>query len=199
MLSQLKLATEALHARVELAMPTLDELSRRLRYVQCLRDFYALYALWEPAIWQTPGVADVVTDGAARQKLPLLVRDLKALGQAVTDVPFVVDDASSDLPANCAEALGALYVLEGATLGGRVILRHIAGPLDLPLDGGLAFFNGYGARTGPMWTSFGRALEHYSDTGGDVSASIAGATRCFTAFESWFRSRGTAAGAAPHP
>ena len=187
MLTHLKAATAALHERAEAAMPTLDELSCPDLYARCVADLHGFYAAWEPAIWNTPGVDDVVTDGDARRKLPLLARDLGALGQpALSASPEL--DGRTVLP-TCGHALGALYVLEGATLGGRVILRHIAPPLGLPLDGGLSFFHGYGSRTGQMWSSFGRALEQWAAAGGDVDAAVAGATSCFSSFESWLRSR----------
>lgn len=52
-----------------------------------------------------------------------------------------------------AEALGALYVLEGATLGGQVIIKRLKKnePFStLPL----AYYNVYADHTGVMWTQF---------------------------------------------
>ncbi|MBW3129384.1 biliverdin-producing heme oxygenase [Hymenobacter profundi] len=71
------------------------------------------------------------------------------------------DDAS--VPALCptlpplhtrAQLLGAMYVLEGSTLGGQVIRRQLA-KADIPLQ---AYFTGYAERTGPMWKSFCQLL-----------------------------------------
>lgn len=53
-----------------------------------------------------------------------------------------------------AQLLGALYVLEGSTLGGQVIRRQLA-KADIPLQ---AYFTGYAERTGPMWKSFCQLL-----------------------------------------
>ena len=188
MLTNLKIATARLHARAESAMPTLDELTSLDRYVRCLSDLHGFYAAWEPAVWATPGVSAVVPDGDARRKTPLLARDLRALGQPV-DCLVRDGEAPTALRMSCGEALGALYVLEGATLGGRVIMRHIAEPLGLPVDAGLSFFHGYGERTGPMWSAFGCSLQRWADAGGSQEAAVAGATSCFTAFESWLYSR----------
>src|SRR4051794_2173487 len=113
MLKELKLATASLHARAEAAMPTLEELTRIECYARCLADLHGFYAAWEPAIWQTSGVSDVVCDGDARRKLPLLERDLRALAHPVIDDRPLLHRESS-MP-TCAEALGALYVFEGAT------------------------------------------------------------------------------------
>jgi len=191
MLPHLKQATAALHTLAESAMPSLDELAQLDVYTRCLSDMHKFYGAWEPTIWRTAGVSEAVPDGDARRKLPLLDSDLRALGQPADDDESS-EVASSAAVANTGEALGALYVLEGATLGGRVILRHIAEPLGLSLDAGLAFFHGYGACTGQMWTAFGRSLQRWADDGGDQEAAVVGATNCFTAFEAWIRSRKSA-------
>ncbi|RZL16481.1 MAG: heme oxygenase [Hymenobacter sp.] len=48
------------------------------------------------------------------------------------------------------QLLGAMYVLEGSTLGGQVLARQLA---KAGLDLG-RFFTGAGALTGPRWKSF---------------------------------------------
>lgn len=56
------------------------------------------------------------------------------------------------VPANRAEALGMLYVLEGSTLGGRLILRWLE---DRGIrDPDLAFLDPYGPDTGRLWRGF---------------------------------------------
>src|ERR1700727_2146793 len=56
-----------------------------------------------------------------------------------------------------AEALGALYVLEGSTLGGRTILRALRGR-GVSTDG-LDFLDPYGKDAGVNWRTFLRVLE----------------------------------------
>jgi len=107
-------------------MPTLDALATPGGYAAALRALHAFHAAWEPAVWRAPGVDAAGLDEIGRRKLPLLERDLRALGIA----PCAVRPPAPRLP-DAAAALGALYVLEGATLGGRVIHRHVAGPLGL--------------------------------------------------------------------
>lgn len=161
-------------------MPTLDELSTLDVYRRCLRELHAIHAAWEPAVLRTAGLSTVIADAAARTKLPLLERDLRSIGAAP-------DRLRVSAPAlGLAEALGAMYVLEGSTLGGQVIARHVAGPLGVTADSGLAFFTCYGARTGEMWKRFGDALESWAADDGDADAVVAGAIQCFTAFEQRF-------------
>jgi heme oxygenase len=57
-----------------------------------------------------------------------------------------------------ATALGAMYVMEGSTLGGQHIARMIQSQLQIDIAG-LHFFNGYGADTQKMWESFKLTLK----------------------------------------
>jgi heme oxygenase (biliverdin-IX-beta and delta-forming) len=60
-------------------------------------------------------------------------------------------------PRSTAEALGMLYVLEGSTLGGHVILRHLAARgVDITE---LSFLNPYGKESGAQWRRFLNVLE----------------------------------------
>jgi len=56
---------------------------------------------------------------------------------------------------NVAEVLGALYVLEGATLGGNVIKKHIlANPNFQGAEDGLNYYGVYGEELGSKWKTF---------------------------------------------
>lgn len=150
-------------------------------YRRCLRTLYAFYSVWEQAIWETPAVSEAVPDGALRRKMPLLARDLESLGM---NPPHV---AIPPPRLDCARALGSLYVLEGASLGGRVIERHVFGPLGLSPERGGAFFHGYGELTGAMWRGFGDSLEAFVRREGQAEGMIVGAIACFAALEEWVR------------
>ena len=60
------------------------------------------------------------------------------------------------------EALGCLYVMEGATLGGQIIRRQAASRLGLGPSSGCSFFSAYGEQVGPMWRAFRAALADYA-------------------------------------
>jgi heme oxygenase len=93
-----------------------------------------------------------------------------------------------------------LYVIEGATLGGRIITRQLQTQLGLKPESGGAFFDGYGAQTGPYWKAFCTMLTNNADQDdghsdnhcGDRSANesrqgtiVAGANRTFEALTHW--------------
>ena len=62
---------------------------------------------------------------------------------------------------NTAEILGALYVLEGATLGGNVIKKHIlANPNFKDHENGLNYYGVYGSSLGAKWKSFVTVLNN---------------------------------------
>lgn len=81
-------------------------------------------------------------------------------------------------------ALGVLYVLEGSTLGGRIIAQLIMRRIDVHL--GLTFFLSYGDEVGAMWDSFRKVLkEAYSPE--QQKEVIAGALQTFRTFYHWLR------------
>lgn len=187
LLAELKNATALHHARVEAAMPSLDEMATPAGYAAALRALHAFHAAWEPAIWSTAGVAEAGL-GEDRRKLPLLERDLRALG--------VAPCAAAPRPAriaDAAEALGALYVLEGATLGGRVITRRVAPALGVTPEHGGAYFHGYGDATGERWRAFGEAVARFAAATGAAPRVVAGAVGCFAALEAWLARPGALA------
>ena len=96
---------------------------------------------------------------AERRKVPHLERDLAVLrGGDAPSLPERADDSLLDLP-TFAHAMGALYVVEGSTLGGVVISRNVHSVLRIGPDDGGAFFHGYGPETGSRWKEFCAAME----------------------------------------
>jgi heme oxygenase len=86
-------------------------------------------------------------------KTAWLTHDLRALGHALP--PTV---AAVQVPRSWSQALGVLYVLEGATLGLQMVRRQL--PASHPGRGTAGrFFQAYGERTGPLWAGFLRLLE----------------------------------------
>lgn len=55
-------------------------------------------------------------------------------------------------------ALGSLYVIEGSSVGGRILARHFGERLGMRPDTGCRFFAGYGERTSQMWSAFGELM-----------------------------------------
>ncbi len=79
-----------------------------------------------------------------------------------------------------AQLLGAMYVVEGSTLGGQVITRQLA-QAGIELRG---YFTGYGAGTGPRWKTFCQLLTEAGTTT-NPDDIVASATFTFKQLDAW--------------
>ena len=79
-----------------------------------------------------------------------------------------------------------MYVLEGSTLGGAFIDRHLSG---LPQLAGCpaTVLLPYGTETGAMWHEFRRTTRERVAAGGDADAMVAAARDTFAALAAWCR------------
>ena len=122
-----------------------------------------------------------------RWKLPLLEVDLRSFGHDEASLARLPRLPYPPPLSGVPEALGALYVLEGATLGGQLLLRHLTRHFEgLPV-GGFAFFRAYGEAVGPMWKAFGEALTRACPEPALAPRVVRGAQDTFEAFEAWLR------------
>jgi heme oxygenase len=184
--AHLRAATAALHARAELRLGLPDAIQDRQDYCRLLARFLGLYAPLERSFhrfgdWEA---LDIVL--AYRTHASGLSRDLSRLGTDPDRVPRALPAMMPDLP-TFPHALGALYVMEGATLGGRVILRAVEARLGRQIAGATCFLGGRGAQTGPMWQSFRAALDRFGHANPHLRAEVViGADRMFQAILTWF-------------
>lgn len=89
-----------------------------------------------------------------RLKLSALEKDLNYWKINLNTIPAIQDNLFVPNKNN-AEVLGAMYVLEGATLGGNVIKKHIlANPNFANKEGGLNYYGVYGEELGIKWKKF---------------------------------------------
>lgn len=182
-MQRLREATRQAHMRIEGALPLLDPKLTLVRYRGVLEGFYGFYMGLEPCLLAAAGAHAADIELGRRGKLPLLRLDLQALGRSVAEVealPRCVDLPRADTPS---EALGVLYVLEGATLGGQVIGRSLAAALGLGAANGAAFFAGYGDETRAMWKRFSEHVDRSAAL--DSEAVIASAVDTFEKLRSW--------------
>ena len=175
-LDRLKAQTRAEHVAMEGALDLMRDDLLLADYRRLLERYFGFYA---PVEARLAGVlVSVAPDGLefeTRRKLPLLRADLAALGGPAADT-LAACDALPPLHTP-AQAMGCLYVLEGATLGGMVIGRHVQHTLGLTPDCGARFFHGSGARTAETWRTFRAALaEFVADAEAEADAGAADVT-----------------------
>ena len=179
-LARLRAETRPRHEALERVLDLLDPGLTLARYRAWLVTLRAFHAPMERRIGAVEGWAGLGIDPAERTRLAWLDADLVTLGVApATAAPDASDEADLPPVRTLSEALGCLYVLEGATLGGRVLLGHLEATLGLGPLNGARTFAGYGTRTGAMWAACRRALERHVADGGDADALVAGANATF--------------------
>ncbi|CCG02139.1 biliverdin-producing heme oxygenase [Blastococcus saxobsidens] len=183
-LRALRTGTAAEHRAVEDLLDLLDPQLDRRRLAQVLTVMHGFWVAAERCLdaWAARRPADarsVAWD--RRRRAGLFATDLRALGApASADVPLLPAVADTD------EALGRLYVLEGSTLGGTFIDRHLAGLPGLA-DVRIRAFSPYGADTGAMWAAYRRVTREHVRAGGDADRILASARETFRALAQWCR------------
>ena len=166
-------------------------------YRQLLSRLWGFHKAFEVALEAAVGSLRLDVDMAARARAPMLEEDLHWLGLSAGDIAALPCCDQVFRPRNAAEFFGALYVVEGSTLGGLHIARALSGLFGDAEGDGRRFFLGYGARHGAMWRGFLEQLDAFAGDEADELAAVAGAVRTFADFETWMASwRAEAAGLA---
>lgn len=186
-LSLLKRETRPAHDRIEqnprLARLLATDLERD-EYRMLLGRLYGYHRPLEARLAARPEWEAIGFCFDERRRAGLLRRDLVSLGMTEAEIDALPD--CPDLPdaGTFPRALGCLYVLEGSTLGGRIIARHLTQSLGLGAHDGAAFYQGHGDRTGPMWKTFGALLTEVARPP-DFEAVVAAADETFTSMDRW--------------
>jgi heme oxygenase len=180
---RLRQETEVDHRAVEGAVPLMQEGLLTEQYVQCLQRIYGVVATWEDRAaqvapqWLQPALT-------ARQRRPLLELDLAWFG--VTKY----DERRPELPEmnDLASLFGTMYVMEGSTLGGQFIARHVETALHLSEGRGNSYFRGHGNQTGLMWQEFCEMLKlRIPDE--QTEAVVLSAKAMFSTFGIWMQEK----------
>ena len=154
-LDEIRRATKPIHAALESGLDIQRRLMSAAGRKSILCEFHALHAAAEPALLShlrsVPGL-----EYERRLKLPALRNDLRVLGVPASQWRV---EPKTALPVlgGVEQALGFAYVLEGATLGGRIIRKRVVAAGGSLV--GLSFFDVYGPATGDQWVRFCAVLE----------------------------------------
>lgn len=174
-LQQLRTNTSASHTRLELLPISQSIISPQLTgfqyasYLALMRDIVHDV---ETAVF--PVVSGFIADVDQRRKLSSIQADLDEIG---FDRPLQTTPLRKEF--SVPFALGVLYVVEGSSLGGRVILKNVEAVLGFDSTRGAQYFSGYGATTGSHWKKFIEMLTSYQAEQGHTEEIIAGAIFAF--------------------
>jgi heme oxygenase len=183
---ELRLRSAPLHEDAEVLLKLPGAIRDRQDYGAWLGRFYGLYEPLERRLADFPEWEAFGIPVAAPSHSALLARDIMTLGADPGAIPRA---AAAMLPqlSSFGHALGALYVLEGATLGGRIILRDLQVRIGDPVDRASRFFGGRGEAAGPMWRCFRTALDGFGREQPQCRDDVVlGAQRSFQAILGWF-------------
>lgn len=183
-MQRLKSETKTAHQHLEkLTMPYIKGAKDDASYARLLQLFHGFFQPMEAQIHRILGGTGVIADLAERRQSTALQADLQTLGAAANDLQTM-----EELPPveTIAQALGALYVLEGSTLGGRIITGILAKQTGRAPEDGITFFNGYGEATNDKWAAFTTTVNDYATAHpGEANAIVKAADETFKAFAGW--------------
>lgn len=171
-------ATAEQHQLLESKLfPFLQNMRSVEDYIHLLNVFYGYM---QPVQTLISGHIDraLLPDIDRRRNAGYILQDLEALGSSFSG------EICNDLPAvnSNASAFGALYVMEGSTLGGKIIANMVSEKLGI--ETGLLFFRGYGPQTRNMWKEFTHKLENDRNAR-EAGTIISGALQTFFFFGIW--------------
>lgn len=165
-LNKLKAATQHLHDHLESISYTSHIMGGTLtleQYRHLILTNYYFHLSFEQKI------DDVLTaeqkeelNWEKRKKASILRSDLEAIGTSeflLDRNPFPAQEVTS-----IEEALGAMYVTEGSTLGGAVILKQLKQNENLKSVPSMTFYGCYGDQIGPMWMAFAQVAAKYANS-----------------------------------
>jgi len=185
-LDYLKQATRSDHEATESTVSLMDPALKLSDYVEVLQRMYGAVRAWDD--WSATHVpAALASLLKGRHRSPLIESDLIVLN---AEIPATRSGDSASLAAylegdegqRAAAFLGAMYVIEGSTLGGQYIARHAEQTLHLAPGQGDAYFRGYGDRTGSMWRDFKAVLAEVPEI--HTALVVESAKKMFTFFAS---------------
>jgi heme oxygenase len=172
----LRHATAETHQAVE-RLPLMAKLtSPSVTREDYLDYLYALADVYDALEGSLLGALDeeIRNDLGVRPKLPAILEDLAEQGR-----PHIPRTSTQLAPAGSGSALGGLYVLEGATLGGRVIAKHLRRCLGQAL-GSAGFLDFHGEHSSAAWKRFASILDSLPAHGRiDPGEVISGACTTF--------------------
>src|SRR5690606_7092172 len=147
-------------------------------YLEILHYFYRFFAPLERSIF--PQFNGALPDAAQRRKADWILEDIHFFRPAYQ--PVFTSSSTPEIT-SLPQAIGALYVMEGSTLGGQVICKMVAQKLDVSQAEGFKFFSGYGEGTLAMWDNFKKYINNRSWNPEEENEVIDAANRTFGLFK----------------
>lgn len=178
---ELKGRTALVHAELEKKLiPHIRKVADKNGYAKLLGLMGGFYLPLQKRL--EPWLGQEGFDGHYRgRQAENILKDLDSMGYTSSSLSIC-----SDLPEidTYARALGALYVTEGSTLGGQIIINMLARQTGENLSGSDQFFNAYGPDTKKVWENFKEKLNQPLSES-EREELIQSAENTFSSFKQW--------------
>lgn len=178
-IQNLRTSTAHCHKQLELNSLSLSLLSDHVNediYCRYLTRLYSFVKGFEQYVY--PALSHHFFNINDRKKALFIEEDLKAHHIAIDKNIILKEAFFRDTYPDVYLAAGALYVLEGSTLGGQIIVKHLQKTMP-PGFGKAAYFSGYQQKTGSMWKEFLQQLTALPQSKQQEQQIITGAITTF--------------------
>jgi heme oxygenase len=174
--------TSRLHMELEeLLIPQLLAIQSDGDYARILQIFYEMVYPLENLI-ERYLTTEMLPDIQHRRKSNLILQDLARLG---FDDTTLRNNDNQPVIQSREQAMGALYVLEGSTLGGKIIANMLIKKND-NFKTSLNYFTAYGTETGTKWRLFLDHLNQYQNLT-QIETITKTANETFLKFKLWIQ------------
>ncbi len=135
-----------------------------------------------------PLLANVLPQLETRRKAHLFAVDLRLTSEASNELSALPESTFTNYYTNISTAWGAMYVLEGSTLGGQIIIKHLRKYLGESISDNTHYLAPYGAETGAMWQTFLHYFTESATTECNQEEIIESAIHTFSLMNHWMTS-----------
>lgn len=195
-LTRLREDTASLHHQIEqnrFARALVAQSMTITQYSAYLKKFYGFIKPLEQQIANSPALPALTASLGMeeRWKLPWLEHDLRQLGLDETQLEALPICTALPDTSTAAGILGCMYVLEGSTLGGQIIVNKLAQTPELSAAAtdSSRYFNSYGADTRSKWGAFRQALLDAAHSEQEEEQIVDAAKSTFLLLDDWIAIR----------
>lgn len=154
-------------------------------YAAYLIKMYGVVFSFEQKVY--PLLADIFDDLDTRLKSKLILEDLASLNIPTEQIPTIEPHDLERFAIDIPSAIGAMYVMEGSTLGNNMLQKHLHKIIGTPIDGKLAYFTAYGDANGQKWKSFIERMWLYIAETNCGKQVIKSAIEGFSLIDEWMK------------
>jgi heme oxygenase (biliverdin-IX-beta and delta-forming) len=174
-LAALRLRTGALHRQLEMRASFSRLMNDDVAPADVARVFVIFHAFYDGLERVLlPYLATLPHSPLYRPRRALLAMDLGTLGCPLPAAAPLV------LPSSLGAVMGVIYAVEGSSLGGQVVARHLASRLGRDFADSLCFFSAMADGVGEHWRTVLFALREVLADDECVDAVVEGATFVFS-------------------